>query len=37
MTTGGVAFWIYLGAFVNMGGGAGLVLWRDRQIRGPTL
>jgi hypothetical protein len=26
MTTGGVAFWIYLGAFVNMGGGAGLVL-----------
>src|SRR5260370_13006234 len=26
MTTGGAAFWIYLGAFVNMGGGAGLVL-----------
>jgi len=26
MTTGGVAFWIYLGAFVNIGGGAGLVL-----------
>jgi hypothetical protein len=26
MTTGGAAFWIYLGTFINIGGGAGLVL-----------
>jgi len=26
MTTEGAAFWIYLGTFVNLGGGAGLVL-----------
>ena len=26
MSTGGAAFWIYLGTFVNLGGGAGLVL-----------
>jgi hypothetical protein len=26
MSTGGAAFWIYLGTFINLGGAAGLVL-----------